>query len=317
MFDVPPDLIGFLRLDPSASPVLPTIALVAAALYAAGVVRLLAMRRKWSAGRTILFLAGCVSIFATTATGLETYGTGMISVFMFQQLTLMMITPVLLVLGAPGTLLLRATPHRYGGQWILRAAHASLKSPIARFALHPGFTLPLFLLSYYGFYLGGLADLFLASPSGHVLAEVLFLASGILFTVPILSPDPLPRRQTYVGRILDVFGEMALHAFFGVIVMMAATPLVSVFSDPPPSWGVDPVADQQVAGALAWSYGEAPNLIIVLILLHLWYRSDTRKARADDARKDLLGDEDLDAYNAYLTKLAQQRDTRARMEKDQ
>ncbi len=316
MFDVPPDLISFLRLDPTASPVLPTIALAAAAIYAAGVVRLLAMGRTWSVGRTILFLTGCLSIFATTATGLETYGTGMFSVFMFQQLTLMMITPVLLVLGAPGTLLLRATPHRYGGQWVLRAAHAGLKSPIARFALHPGFTLPLFLLSYYGLYLGGLADVFLVTPSGHVLAEVLFLASGILFTVPILSPDPLPRRQSYVGRILDVFGEMALHAFFGVIVMMAATPLVSAFSDPPTSWGVDPVADQQVAGALAWSYGEAPNLIIVLILLHLWYRSDTRKARADDVRKDLEGDQDLDAYNAYLTNLARQRDPRARMEND-
>lgn len=314
MNEAPPDLLGFLRLDPAASPILPAIAIVLACLYLLGAARLWARGRSWSIGRTILFLAGCVSIFATTATGLETYGAGMFSVFMFQQLTLMMITPVLLVLGAPGTLLLRATPHRFGGQWILRAAHVGLRSPVARFLLHPGFTLPLFLLSYYGLYLGGLADWFLATGQGHVLAEVLFLAAGVLFTVPILSPDPLPRRQSYVGRILDVFGEMALHAFFGVIVMMAATPLVKAFADPPVGWGVDPVADQQVAGALAWSYGEAPNLIIVLILLHLWYRSDTRKARADDVRKDRIGDADLDAYNDYLASLGNRREPRNRQE---
>lgn len=282
---------------------LSTTAIALAALYLVGAIRQWSRGRRWSITRTALFLVGCVLILGVTATNIEGYGYGMFSVFIFQQLTLMMIVPVFLVLGAPGTLLLRATPHRFGGQWVLRSAHWGLRSRLGRFLIHPGFALPLFLISFYGLYLGGIADGFLATQFGHTSLEVLFLVSGVLFTVPVLSVDPLPRRQNHVGRLLDVFGEMALHAFFGVIVMMAATPLVSAFASPPSSWEVDAIADQQLAGALAWSYGEFPNLIIVLLLLHAWYLADTKRAGAADERAEVEGTPDLDSYNAYLESL--------------
>ncbi len=308
--DTPPDLSSFSAFAPAAPIVLPAVAVVLAVVYSAGALRLWIAQRRWSVGRTILFLCGCLIILAVTATGLEGYGYGMFSVFMFQQLTLMMIVPVFLVLGAPGTLLLRSTPHRFGGQWVLRIALLLLRSRVARVLIHPGFSLPLFLFSFYGLYLGGIADVFLASEFGHVSLEVLFLVAGVLFAVPVLAVDPLPRRQTYVGRILDLFGEMALHAFFGVIIMIAATPLVKAFADPPMAWGVDPVADQQIAGALAWSYGEFPNLVLVLILFHAWYRADTARSRADDDRADREGTPDLDAYNDYLKSLSEARPRR-------
>ena len=307
--DVPPDMSTYLVLAPGAPPLLPAVAALLATAYIAGAVRQWSRKRQWSIGRTLLFLCGCLLIFGVTGTNIDGYGYGMFSVFMFQQLTLMMIVPVLLVLGAPGTLLLRATPHRFGGRAVLRLAHWGLRSRLGRFLIHPGFALPVFLISFYGLYLGGLADAFLSTQVGHVALEALFLVSGVLFTVPILSIDPLPRRQNHVGRLLDVFGEMALHAFFGVIVMMAATPLVSAFANPPASWAVDPVADQQLAGALAWSYGEFPNLVIVLILLHAWYLADTKRSRAADAKADLEGTPELDSYNAYLESLTRAANT--------
>ncbi|MCA0180452.1 MAG: cytochrome c oxidase assembly protein [Actinobacteria bacterium] len=306
--DVPPDLAGYLTIAPAAPLLLPATAILLAVVYLAGAVRLWSQKRRWSIGRTLLFLCGCLLIFAVTGTNVEGYGYGMFSVFMFQQLTLMMIVPVFLVLGAPGTLLLRATPHRFGGQLVLRAAHWGLRSRLGKLLIHPGFALPLFLISFYGLYLGAIADAFLATQFGHTTLEVLFLVSGVLFTVPVLSVDPLPRRQNHAGRLLDVFGEMALHAFFGVIVMMAATPLVAAFANPPASWNVDPIADQQLAGALAWSYGEFPNLIIVLILLHAWYLSDTKRSRIADERADKEGTPELDSYNAYLESLTRAAD---------
>lgn len=300
---VPPDLTTYLIIAPQAPTLLPLTAILLAVAYLCGAIRLWSQRRRWPIGRTVLFLCGCLLILAVTATNIDGYGYELFSVFMFQQLTLMMVVPVFLVLGAPGTLILRATPHRFGWRWVLRSAHWGLHSSLGRFLIHPGFTLPLFLMSFYGLYLGGIADVLLEAPIGHVALEALFLISGILFTIPILSVDPLPRRQSHVGRLLDVFGEMALHAFFGVIVMMAATPLVSAFADPPQSWAIDPVADQQLAGALAWSYGEFPNLVIVLILLHAWYLADTKRARAADLKADVEGTPELDSYNAYLESL--------------
>lgn len=299
----PPSLERFLAFEPLPAPILPVIGIVLAALYLAGAVRMWTSDRRWSIGRTVSFLAGCILIVASTGLAVELYGYGMFSVFMFQQLTLMMAVPPLLVIGSPGTLLLRATPHTGLGHLVHRAAFAGLRSPVSRFLLHPGFGIPLFLLSFYGLYLAGLADAFVATIPGHTALEVLFLVAGMLFTIPILSADPLPVRMSHGGRILDVVVEMALHAFFGVIVMMSAISLVNAFASPPESWQLDPLMDQQIAGGLAWSYGEGPTALILIYLLERWFRSETRQNRVKDARVDKQGDPDLDAYNAYLARL--------------
>lgn len=251
------------------------------------------------------FLSGCAIVAVVMGGGVESYGYAMFSVFMFQQLTLMMVVPPLLVLGSPGTLLLRAVPHNRIGKPVLRGALSALRSPAARFVLHPGFMIPLFLISFYGLYLSGLANPPLETWAGHTGLELLFLASGVLFTVPVLSSDPLPRRQTHVGKIADVFIEVPLHAFFGVVVMMTTTPLVAIFATRSEALGLDPIADQSIAGGLAWSYGEAPTLIMLLILMSRWYRDDTAQARAADRRADREGTPDLDSYNAYLRSLGE------------
>ncbi len=117
---------------------------------------------------------------------------------------------------------------------------------------------------YYGIYLRGLDDRLLPTWYGHTGLELLFLAAGVLFTVPMLSSDPLPAKQGYGGRLLDVAIEMPLHAFFGVVLMMATTPIVEFFATPPASWDLDPMADQKVAGGLAWAGGLASGLLPVL-----------------------------------------------------
>jgi putative membrane protein len=163
--------------------------------------------------------------------------------------------------------------------------------------------IPLFLFTFYGIYLSQIGDAALRTPTGHIWLELLFLASGVLFTVPLISADPLPVRQTHLGRMVDLFAEMPLHAFFGVIVMMAVAPLVPYFGEQGNQLGVDPVVDQQIAGGLAWSYGEAPSLIIALVLLARWYTDDTRRAQARDKRVERDGDPELSAYNEYLERL--------------
>jgi putative membrane protein len=237
--------------------------------------------------------------------GIEGYGLRMFSIFMFQQLTLMMAVPPLLVIGSPGTLLLRATPHNAVGRPVLRAAFWGLRSRWGRLAIHPGFMVPLFLLSFYGVYFSGIADLLLPNWFGHVGLELLFLAAGILFTVPLISADPLPSRQTHFGRLIDIFAEMPLHAFFGVVIMMATTPMVDFFANPPKGWNLDPMKDQGVAGGLAWSYGELPGVLLLMFILVRWQRDEARGwARAEQATVHAGRDVDMDTYNNYLQQLA-------------
>lgn len=301
--DLPPTLESFLAPAELSIPVVPVMAGALAALYLVGAVRLWKQGRRWSVWRTISFLLGCVLLAAVTGLGVEAYGEILVSVFMFQQLTLMMTVPPLLVLGSPGTLLLRATPHRGAGRVILTVAHTGLRSRAARWVLSPWCTVPLYLFSFYGLYLAGSADVILALPAGHVMLELAFLLTGILFTIPILSSDPLPVRLGHGARALDVFAEAALHAFFGVFLMMASTILVGSFVASTEALGIDPLEDQQLAGALAWSYGEAPTVLMLVYVMHRWFRSDTATAAAADRYADLHGNSELDAYNSYLNKL--------------
>ncbi|NMR19478.1 cytochrome c oxidase assembly protein [Cellulomonas fimi] len=299
----PPSIETFLAPTLQPVPILPVLALLLAAAYLTGAVRLWVDGRRWPVGATLSFLLGCAVIVVVMGAGIEGYGYRLFSVFMFQQLTLMMAVPPLLVLGRPGTLLLRAMPHNAAGRAGFAIARWGLRSGAGRIALHPGLTIPLFLFCFYVIYLGGAASSLLGSWLGHVSLEIVFLVGGLLFTIPLLSTDPLPVRLGHAGRAIDLLLEMPLHAFFGVILMMATTPLVAVFAAPPGSWAVDPITDQSIAGALAWSYGELPGLLIALTIMVRWQRDDTRRAAAADREIDLHGDPALDAYNARLAQL--------------
>ncbi|MBM4569095.1 cytochrome c oxidase assembly protein [Rhodococcus hoagii] len=225
---------------------------------------------------------------------------------MFQHLTPSMAIPPMLVLGAPGTLFLRTTPHRGVGRTMLTAALAGLRSPAARVLLSPGVTVPLFLFSYYGIYLSPVFDTISESWFGHIGFEAFFLVTGILVILPVLSLDPLPSKQSNLGKFFDLFIEMPLHVFFGVILMMATTPLLGGFATLPAAWNIDPMKDQQWAGALAWSYGEPVALVIIVVFAGRWNRDESRTAQRKEQQADRDGNRELDAYNAYLKSLPTQ-----------
>jgi putative copper resistance protein D len=81
-----------------------------AAVYVIAVVRLRRRGDVWPTGRLVSWLAGCAALVAATCSGVRAYGSAMFSVHMVEHMTLNMFVPVLLVLGAPATLALRALP---------------------------------------------------------------------------------------------------------------------------------------------------------------------------------------------------------------
>jgi cytochrome c oxidase assembly factor CtaG len=104
-------------------------------------------------------------------------------------------------------------------------------------------------------------------------------------------------------RMLELFAGMPFHAFFGIAVMMASEPLVSTFTHPPASLGIDPLSDQTAGGGIAWAFSEIPSVVVLIALLIQWYTSEQRQARREDRAADRDGDAELAAYNAYLASL--------------
>ncbi|MFD7551311.1 cytochrome c oxidase assembly protein [Streptomyces sp. NPDC059578] len=278
--------------------------LLALALYGWGVTRLLRRGDKWPVGRTVAFVLGVLSVMLVTCTGLNDYGMVMFSVHMVQHMVISMLSPIMLLLGAPITLALRALPvAARGSKGPRELLLALLHSRYLKVITHPGFTIPLFIASLYGLYFTPLFGFLMESTPGHLAMMVHFLATGLVFFWPIMGVDPGPHRPGYVMRMLELFAGMPFHAFFGIALMMASTPMIGPYQNPPESLGIDALADQTAAGGIAWAFSEVPSVLVLIALVFQWYASDQRQARRLDRAADRDGDKELAAYNAYLASL--------------
>jgi putative membrane protein len=293
---------------PHLSPwsVLAVLSVVGLLVYLAAVVRLRRSGVAWPWWRTLAWTAGTASLFAVTGTWLNGYSMVLFSVHMAQHMVLSLITPLLLLLGAPVTLALRTLPRGTGAAGAPRALLLNaLHSRFARFVSHPLFTVPLFIASLYGVYFTPLFDALMRSPAGHQLMLAHFVVTGLLFFGPIVGQDPWPRTLSHPGRMLELFLPVPFHAFFGVAIMMAGSLVVDTFADPPPAWHVDPLTDQGIAGGIVWAFGELPTVLVLAVIFFSWASSDDRRARTLDRAADRTGNAELEAYNARLRAMAE------------
>lgn len=288
-----------------------TAAIVAAAIYIAGVVRLRRRGDSWPVGRIIAWLCGCAALLFATSSGVGRYMPAMFSMHMAAHMMLSMLVPVLLVLGAPVTLALRALPtagkDRPPGprEWLLAALH----SRVSTFFTNPLVATAIFVAGFYGLYFGGIFDAAADSHGAHLAMNAHFLLSGYLFYWVVIGVDPTPRPIPPLAKLAMVFGSLPLHAFFGVVLMSTQTVLAGDFyRSLGLAWHTDLLADQRLGGGIAWSTGEVPLVLVMLALLIQWRRSDDRTAKRLDRAADRDEDADLAAYNTMLAKLSQRED---------
>ncbi|MFJ5154415.1 cytochrome c oxidase assembly protein [Streptomyces sp. NPDC088353] len=303
MNDLPPFTLGR-GLEWSADPFFLVACLLGLGLYGWGVVRLRRRGDAWPVGRTVAYVIGVLTVALVMCTKLNDYGMVMFSVHMVQHMIISMLSPILILLGGPITLALRALPvagrGRKGPRELLLAL---LHSRYLRVVTHPAFTIPMFVASLYALYFTPLFDFLMGSRAGHIAMMVHFLAVGLVFFWPIMGVDPGPNRPGHLMRMLELFAGMPFHAFFGIALMMATTPMVDTFMNPPASLGIDALTDQNAAGGIAWAFSEIPSVLVLLALLFQWYKSEQRHARRKDRAADRDGDKELEAYNAYLASL--------------
>lgn len=279
--------------------------------YLAGVWRLRGRGDEWPVYRTIMWVAGMVLLVWVTGGVINVYQDYLFSMHMVGHMLLTMAIPVLLVAGAPVTLAARAIRKRDdatrgGREWILWAVH----SPVARVLTNPFVAAGLFIGSLWIFYYTDLFRWSLYDHLGHQWMIAHFLITGYLFVQSLIGSDPVPWRLPYPGRLLLLIGIMAMHAFFGIAIMMQSGLIVAEwFGTMGRTWGATPLEDQYTGGGIAWSIGEIPTLILAIIVAVQWSRSDARETKRRDRHADRTGEAELDAYNALLRELAM-RDTR-------
>ena len=307
-YDLPgPPTVARILLDWHFDLIFGSAAIIFAAVYVAGVIRLRRRGDPWPVGRTASWLLGCTVLLFTTSSGLGRYMPAMFSMHMAGHMLLSMLTPVLLVLGAPTTLALRALPTAGRGnppgprEWLL----AGLHSRWSRFFTHPVVATVLFVTGFYALYFGGIFDAAASHHGAHVLMNIHFLLTGYLFYWAVIGIDPTPRPIPTLGKFGMVFASIPLHAFFGIVLMGMGEVLAGRFyRSLQLPWHTDLLADQHLGGSIAWAAGEIPLVVVLLALLIQWQRSDRRTSTRMDRAADRDHDADMTAYNAMLAELA-------------
>lgn len=283
-----------------------TVCAVAAVAYIWGVVRLKRRGDSWSIVRTLSWLAGLGLLFYITNGAINAYQEYLFSVHMIGHMLLSMGVPVLLVPGAPITLLLRAVAKRSDEsrgvrEWVLWAVH----TPFARFVSHPIFAAVNFAASLVLFYFTPAFSWSVHDHLGHEWMTVHFLITGYLFVQAIIGIDPGPHRIAYPVRLMLLIGTLAFHAFFGLALMDGASLLLPEwYGAMGRLWGSTPIADQHDGGAIAWGIGELPTAVLTIIVSVQWARADQRDSTRLDRASDRSGNQDLEDYNAMLARLA-------------
>lgn len=288
------------------------VAIFGLVFYLAGVWRLARRGDRWPIGRTIAWSVGMLLLLYTTNGPLNAYQYYLFSTHMLAHMMLTMLIPLVLVLGAPVTLALRAIRRRDDGSWGGREwIQWMVQTPFSRVVTHPIFAAVMFAGSLWVFYFSPLFRWAMEDHLGHQWMIIHFLISGYLFALSMIGVDPVPYRFPYPLRIVTLFATMASHAFFGVSIMTGnGLMLADWFGAMGRTWGADPVEDQHIGGGIAWGIGELPTVILALTVAVQWSRSDAREQKRKDRAADRSGDEELRAYNEMLEAQAK-RDARS------
>ncbi len=301
----PPPTIESVALGFRVDPLFFTASLVAAALYVIGFLRIRKAGIHWPVMRLVSWLGGISVVIWCTNAGIATYAQVSVGLHMTQHMVLTMLGPILLVLGAPATLALRAlkpstTGERGPREWLVWFLH----SPITRVLTNPFYVFIVYVIGLYGLYMTPLFGWLMGSHVGHVVMQTHFIASGYLFYWVLIGIDPRPRPLPYWGRLLLLLLALAVHGFFAVIFMMGTTPMaVEWYGMVRPEWITDPLRDTLLGGQVTWGLSEIPSLIVLIAIAVQWSRSDEREAKRKDRQAERDGDAELDAYNAYLESL--------------
>lgn len=230
--------------------------LMALLLYWLGVANELRSLRRWSSGRTLSFVLGIGLLALAVYPPLAHFAHHDLRGHMLRHLLLGMFAPLALVLGAPGTLLLRALPARSA-----RALVRFLASRPVRILIHPVSALLFNIGGMYVLYLTPLFAATLGSHALHVFVHVHFVVAGYLFTWAIAGPDPAPHRPGLRLRLAVLLVATGAHAALAKFMYGYGWPRGTGHSL------------EELRAAAQWMYygGDLAELLLIVAFFALWF----------------------------------------------
>ena len=254
---------------------LPTILLfVAAYLYVTGLSRWQRPSHPVNRWQKASFFAGLFAIFLALQSPLEPLAEHLFSFHQVQHVTLRMIGPLLVLLGAPLTPFLRGLP-----PWALQGVvRPVVGHPLSQRAYdkvtNPVVTTIMFLAVLYLWQIPGPHNLALAHELVHESMHLTMLISGFLFWWLVIDPKPHRSRLHYGLRILYLGLIVIPNTLLGAVITFRSDVIYTGYALVHQPFGLSLIIDQQLGGLTLWVVGDMMSILTAGIVMIMWYEKE-------------------------------------------
>lgn len=193
------------------------------------------------------------------------------SAHMVQHLLLILLMPPLLIAGIPDWMLRPAIRIRPIG-WVARV----LAFPVVAFLLNNViFTAWHFPVPY---------DLMMRDHDVHVLMHLMIMATGTIMWWPIMSPIREIPRLPGPLQMLYLFVLGIPMMIVAAMITYSDNVLYPWYAEAPRLWGLTPLADQQMGGAIMWVPGGLGLWLAITWVYFRWSSQEEPVRRNSDPR---------------------------------
>jgi cytochrome c oxidase assembly factor CtaG len=216
-----------------------------AALYARRLRTVRARGTAVPAWRIALFATGIALLLVALVSPVHALGEQLFGFHMLQHVLLGDLAPLALLAGLTGP--------------ILRPALAFLHR--LRFLAHPLVALPLWAANLYVWHLPYLYDAAVRHESLHALEHLGFLTAGAVMWLPVLETLPAPEWFGTGAKLGYIAVVRAVETVLGNVFFWAGAAFYAVYQHRQRPWGLSPLQDQGLAGAVMMIEGSVVTLV--------------------------------------------------------
>ena len=230
------------------------------------------LRQGWA-----MFAIGWLVVVGALVSPLDALSGALFSAHMVQHELLMILAAPLLILGRPWVVVLSAMPAPLRRRWLDLWRRSGLKASM-RFATNPWIATAVHLVAVLVWHVGPVYDRALANESIHIVQHLTMFGTALLFWYAVLE-HRRGARGAMTGVICLFFATVVTGVLGAALALGESLWFFGHVATTGP-WGLSPLEDQQLAGAIMWVPGGFTYVIVALRLVYRAMSSSKRSQRS-------------------------------------
>ena len=220
------------------------------------------------------FFTGLFLIFIALQSPLDNLSEHMLSFHQLQHFLLRMLAPLLILLGAPLTPMLRGLPpwalqgivKPTVRHWFARAVYDKLTNPVI--------SVSIFMGVLYFWQIPGPFNAALRSEFIHAVMHMTMMSSGFIFYWAVIDPKPHRSRVHYGVRVLYLGLIVLPNTILGAVITFSKAIIYTEYEGVYQPFSMSILTDQQLGGLVLWVPGDMMSILVAGIVMVMWYEKE-------------------------------------------